>query len=91
MEWLTLLLFAACPLMMLFCMKGMFSKKDTVKSHSVASQPSEIQSLQVKMADLMEQNHQLMKEVEGLKQTHRLNEESQVNSKNQATKNREIS
>lgn len=28
MEWLTILSALICPLMMLFCMKGMFGKKD---------------------------------------------------------------
>lgn len=62
--WETLLLLA-CPLMMLFCMKGMFSgSKDSKGNHT---QQSEIQSLQIKMADLMEQNHKLTQEIDDLK------------------------
>lgn len=80
MEWLTLLLFAACPLMMLFCMKGMFfgNKKESTKSHNVpdSTETNQMQSIQVKMAELIEQNHQLTKEVHSMKETKQLNEVS---------------
>lgn len=69
MNWLQLLAFLACPLMMLFCMKGMFggnkNKKTGAVNTSVSQQES--QQLQIKMADLMEQNHKQMKEIEDLK------------------------
>jgi hypothetical protein len=64
-----LLILLACPLMMVFCMKGMFSGKKEAKGTEqpqVSSQ--EIQSLQIKMADMMEQNHKLMKEIESMKE-----------------------
>ncbi|UYG98066.1 DUF2933 domain-containing protein [Cytobacillus firmus] len=64
MSW-ELLLLLACPLMMLFCMKGMFSGNKESKVNQ--TQQYELQSLQIKMADLMEQNHKLTQEIENLK------------------------
>jgi hypothetical protein len=63
-EWLLLL---ACPLMMLFCMKGMFTgnKKDNTPQSNVSQQ--EMQQLQIRMGEMMEQNHKLMKELESRK------------------------
>jgi hypothetical protein len=94
MEWLTLLLFALCPLMMLFCMRGMFTgnKKESNKPHNItsSSEPSEMQSLQLKMAELMEQNHQLMKEVESIKQIKTSKAVSDENE-NQQQQNKNIS
>jgi FtsZ-binding cell division protein ZapB len=71
MSW-ELLLLLACPLMMLFCMKGMFTGNKDKKSASnnVAQQgvqQSDIQSIQVKMEELMEQNHELMTEINEMK------------------------
>lgn len=71
MSWEFLLLLA-CPLMMLFCMKGIFSgNKGSSKGNPVQgeTQQPDLQSLQIKMADLMEQNHKLTQEVEKLKTT----------------------
>lgn len=70
MNW-ELLLLLACPLMMLFCMKGMFSggkekhtsSNNVTQSSNQGSQSSEIQEIQIKMAELMEQNHELMSEM----------------------------
>jgi len=64
--WETLLLLA-CPLMMLFCMKGMFSGNKEKETKGNQTQQSDLQSLQIKMADLIEQNHKLTQEVENLK------------------------
>ena len=64
MSW-ELLLLLACPLMMVFCMKGMFSGNKESKGDQ--TQQSDLQSLQLKMADLMEQNHKLSQEMENLK------------------------
>ncbi|WP_229683016.1 DUF2933 domain-containing protein [Virgibacillus oceani] len=73
MNW-ELLILLACPLMMLFCMKGMFGgnknkdlKEDSNNNQLQSSQQDELQSVQLKMVDLMEQNHQLMEEVKALK------------------------
>ncbi|MBK4072916.1 DUF2933 domain-containing protein [Staphylococcus aureus] len=72
MSW-TLLLLLACPLMMLFCMKGMFGgnknkdSKENSNSQLQTSQQEELQSVHLKMADLMEQNHKLMEEVRSIK------------------------
>lgn len=72
MSWEFLLLLA-CPLMMLFCMKGMFGgdknkdSKENSNSQLQTSQQDELQSVQLKMADLMEQNHQMMEEIKSLK------------------------
>lgn len=71
MDWLSLLLFAACPLMMLFCMKGMFSSKgkNCSSGNSDTSEQSDLKSMQAKMDDLMKQNERLMKDVESMKQS----------------------
>jgi hypothetical protein len=72
MSW-TLLLLLACPLIMLFCMKGMFGgtkNKDTEEPSSSqlqASSQEEKESVPLKMADVMEENHQLREEVKSLK------------------------
>jgi hypothetical protein len=70
MDW-TLLLLLACPIMMLFCMKGMFggNKDKDVKTDAVQNGVSqqEMQQLQIKMAEMMEQNQKLMNELESMK------------------------
>ncbi len=84
MQWLNILAVLACPLMMIFCMKGMFTghkktdgKVNTNSQAGVSTQ--ELQSLQIKMADLIEQNHQLSKEVQSLKQSQTTKESSKIN------------
>jgi sensor histidine kinase YesM len=69
MNW-SLLLLLACPLMMLFCMKGMFTgnKDSKTTAESNASQ-QELQQMQIKMAEMMEQNQKLMREMESKKAT----------------------
>lgn len=75
MDW-SLLLLLAFPLMMVFCMKGMFSgNKKEEKSANLDMQAStdgqgsnEIQALQAKMTELMEQNEVLMSEVKAMKE-----------------------
>jgi len=66
MQWLLLL---ACPLMMIICMAGMFggnkNKKGDASQSGVSQQ--ELQNLQIKMADLMEENQKLAREVQGMK------------------------
>ncbi|PGT79579.1 DUF2933 domain-containing protein [Bacillus sp. AFS040349] len=64
MEWL---LFLLCPLMMLFCMKGMFSggKKDC---HSKQNNSENLKSLQMQVQNLQEQNMKLMDEMKSHKQ-----------------------
>jgi predicted transcriptional regulator len=96
LEWLLLL---ACPLMMLFCMKGMFSgnkkgKKSTATSNvpSTSQVSNELQTLQIKMAELMEQNHQLMKEMKSIKEETQNSSENVVELKeNQDREKKEIS
>lgn len=70
MDW-SLLALLACPLMMLFCMKGMFTGNKDTKANSAQSNVSqqELQQLQIKMGEMMEQNHKLMKELESRKQS----------------------
>lgn len=65
MDW-SLLVLLACPLMMLFCMKGMFTGNKYSKNSSTQSNVSqhELQQMQIKMGELMEQNNKLMKELE---------------------------
>lgn len=75
MNWLTLL-YLACPLMMIFCMAPMFRKGKNNQSNgqgktngygpqSVPSQsPEDIQALQLRIADLMEENHSLKQQIQ---------------------------
>jgi cell division protein FtsB len=74
MQWLLLLL---CPLMMLFCMRGMHTggKKDCHSNHSMHSNSSsdEIQSLQKQLKTLQDQNMKLADEVKSLKNQDRQN------------------
>lgn len=65
MEWL---LYILCPLMMLFCMKGMFSggKKDC-NSKKTSNSSDYMKSLQMQMQNLQEQNMKLMNEMKSLK------------------------
>lgn len=78
MDW-SLLLLLACPLMMLLCMKGMFSgnkEKEKAKGQqNVQSETSgeDLQTLQIRMADLMEQNEELKKEVQSMKESRSTN------------------
>lgn len=68
MEWLSTLAFLACPLMMLFCMKGMFSSNSDCKTDSSKPTPDvDLKNLQLQMKELMEQNQKLIREVESLK------------------------
>ncbi|CAM3686799.1 hypothetical protein GCM10009865_43480 [Aeromicrobium ponti] len=61
------LLYLLCPLMMLFCMKGMFSggKKDCTKKTSNSS--DDIKSLHMQVQILQEQNTKLMEDMKSLK------------------------
>ena len=70
MSWLTIGLLLACPLMMFLCMRGMSGGHKNAKPHSDHDGVSqkELQELQISMADLMEQNHRLSKEVQSLKE-----------------------
>lgn len=68
MTWVQILLLLACPLMMVFCMKGMFSGNKNKKSDHQQDSSTELQSLQIQMADLIELNHNLTKEVQSLKE-----------------------
>lgn len=54
---------------MLFCMKGMSggSKKTDHVSDGPPVSQQDMQRLQIQMADLIEQNHKLTNEVEGLR------------------------
>lgn len=83
MNW-ELLLLLACPLMMLFCMKGMFTgeKDKAKKSGEKQSQVSQqdFQSLQIKIADLLEENQKLMKEIKDIKETQSPKESPQTSS-----------
>lgn len=68
MSWEFLLLLA-CPLMMLFCMKGMFTgnKDKKGKEEVQLSEKDGLQEIQLQMAELIEQNHKLTEEVNTLK------------------------
>lgn len=72
MDW-SILLTLLCPLMMIFCMKGMFSghhcgdAKDKMEQAQVSAE--EFQVLQNKMNELTEQNAHLLQEIQSLKQS----------------------
>lgn len=81
-EWLTLLVLLACPLMMLFCMRGMHGgKKGHAHHHGKGGEnlsataeaevsPQQWQTLQAQMAELREENRHLKQEVESMKAPH---------------------
>ena len=63
MNW-SLLLLLLCPLTMVFCMGSMFrspKKQAQVESsvHVVPDSQDELKALQIQMADLMVENHEL--------------------------------
>ncbi|MDQ0232404.1 DUF2933 domain-containing protein [Metabacillus malikii] len=60
MEWLQLLILLICPLMMIFCMKGMFGHKNH-DHHSNSSN-----NLNDKMLNLELENKKLREEIEAL-------------------------
>ena len=60
MEWLQLLILLICPLMMIFCMKGMFGQKNH-DHHSHSSN-----NLNDKMLNLELENKKLREEIEAL-------------------------
>ncbi len=78
-EWLTLLILLACPLMMLFCMRGMHGgKKGHAHHHSNGDEKQTLtakgevsqqqwETLQTQMAALTEENRHLRQEVESMK------------------------
>ncbi|MFD1736727.1 hypothetical protein ACFSCX_09125 [Bacillus salitolerans] len=68
MEWILYLL---CPLMMLFCMKGLFSggKKDCNTSNSINISNKELDDLRKQLGNVIEQNKILTEEVKYLQGT----------------------
>lgn len=59
MEWLTFLLILLCPLMMIFCMKGMMGSHKHHGSHQT-------KDLDTKLSHLQMENEKLRKEVSDL-------------------------
>lgn len=71
MDW-NILLSLLCPLMMLFCMKGMFNGHkhgETNRTEQSQVSAEEFQLLQTKMNELTEQNAHLLQEIQSLKQS----------------------
>jgi len=71
LDW-SILLTLLCPLIMLFCMKGMFSghkHQEKCETGQPLMAQEDMQSLHSKMAELVEQNSYLVKEVQSLKET----------------------
>ena len=72
MDW-NILLALICPIMMIFCMKGMFGGHKHHQEKSETGQPlmsqQDMQSLHSKMVELVEQNSYLVKEIQSLKET----------------------
>lgn len=72
MNW-SLLLLLACPLMMVFCMGSLFrpGKKQQPDHAAVpvanAATADDLKALQLQMADLMVENHQLQAEIEEMR------------------------
>jgi hypothetical protein len=60
MEWLSYLLLLICPLMMIFCMKGLFGGHHNHKKSDVTN------DLEQKVRHLEEDNKQLQRELEHL-------------------------
>lgn len=58
MDWLTLLALLACPLMMIFCMKGMRGH------HDCPTSSEETSTLKRQILELKKQNEQLRKEMQ---------------------------
>lgn len=83
LEWLILL---ACPLMMLFCMKGMFSgsgKKDcNTKNAQSTDTSTDVASLQKQMNMITEQNKLLLEEINELKDKRNYEKVVQLDKKN---------
>jgi hypothetical protein len=79
MNWEYLLLLA-CPLMMIFCMKGMMGGSKGKDAKGKMEQPqvslNEMQALQMKMAEMMEQNQKMMKELQSMKESQSMKEAS---------------
>jgi cytochrome c-type biogenesis protein CcmH/NrfG len=71
MTWLQIVSLLACPVMMLFCMRGMLSKNSckNMKHGNQGASSEQFQQLQQKVAELSEQNHHLMKELRSMKNT----------------------
>ncbi|MFS0558313.1 hypothetical protein [Brevibacillus centrosporus] len=68
MTWLQIVALLACPLMMLLCMKGMFSKKGCHTAHGKQEIVSDdIQQLKNKVTELSEQNRNLINEIQSIK------------------------
>ncbi|MGN8844421.1 DUF2933 domain-containing protein [Niallia sp. Sow4_A1] len=64
MEWLPFLLLLACPLMMIFCMKGHGSHGGHGKGHNHDAHCSN--DLESKMSKLELENEKLRKEIDSL-------------------------
>ncbi|WP_050183915.1 DUF2933 domain-containing protein [Domibacillus robiginosus] len=75
MAWIQIVALLLCPLMMLFCMKGMF--RGHKHSHSDQQQPSatELQELKLLVDNLTEKNRLLTEEVQFIKEEKRINNE----------------
>lgn len=69
MTWLQIVSILACPVMMLFCMRGMFSKDSCKKHGNQGASHEQFQQLQQKVAELSEKNQNLMKELRSNKNT----------------------
>lgn len=69
MTWLQIVALLACPIMMLFCMKGMFTKNGCHKeSHGKQEFVSnDIQLLKIRLDELSDQNRNLMNEIQSIK------------------------
>ncbi|GED34521.1 DUF2933 domain-containing protein [Brevibacillus centrosporus] len=70
MTWLQIVALLACPLMMLFCMRGMFAKRSCHSSKTHGKQgfdPEDIQQLKQKIEKLSDENRILMNEIKSIK------------------------
>ncbi|WP_336788509.1 hypothetical protein [Paenibacillus sp. MMO-177] len=76
-QLLSILSILVCPLMMLFCMRGMLfghnnakgKKEGKTSCHAGDTKDRDYQKLQIQMAELIEQNQHLSNEIQSLKQS----------------------
>lgn len=69
MQWLSLVAVLACPIMMIFFMRGMMGghKHNSGGKSSQGYNPEEFQKLQAQVQELTEQNEALRKQIQSEK------------------------
>lgn len=78
MTWIQIAALLLCPLMMLFCMKGMFRGHKHSHSGQQPSSATELQELKLLVNNLTEKNRLLTEEVQFMKKEKRVNNEQKM-------------